>query len=351
MAELLIDLYKTKDPYSGLGQFSLNFARAIIEHPRAGQRVTFLRPREFSLPISEDYRQVQANAVMRYLPIVHRKYDLWHSLHQFPAHQSPKGSRTILTVHDLNFLVDKSPSKAERYLAELQLNLDRAFAVTAISDYTRTQLEEHTNLRGKPVHVIHNGVRQDIYPNAQRPAFMDDRPFFFAIGVFKQTKNLHSLIPLMEYFPDHQLVIAGNNATSYGMEVRRLIKDADLEHRVFLPGTIDDQSKYWLYANCEAFLFPSMAEGFGMPVVEAMSVGAAVFLSRRSSIPEVGGDAASYFDDFAPESMATTIQRHLQKRNAGVSADQERMRAHAAQFNWTNCIGQYQDLYEQVIRA
>ncbi|MBL0043802.1 MAG: hypothetical protein IPP33_05105 [Flavobacteriales bacterium] len=140
MAELLIDLYKTKDPYSGLGQFSLNFARAIIEHPRAGQRVTFLRPREFSLPISEDYRQVQANALMRYLPIVHRKYDLWHSLHQFPAHQSPKGSRTILTVHDLNFLVDKSPSKAERYLAELQLNLDRAFAVTAISNYTRTQL-------------------------------------------------------------------------------------------------------------------------------------------------------------------------------------------------------------------
>ena len=351
MAELLIDIYKTKDLYSGLGQFSMNFANALIEHPRAGQRLTFLRPKGFSLLESQEYGQVQANALMRYLPSTHRKYDLWHSLHQFPSHQPPRGSRAILTVHDLNFLVEKSPAKAERYLAELQGDLDRAFAVTTISNYTRTQLEEHTDLRGKPIHVIHNGVRLDPYPTALRPAFMDDRPFFFAIGVFKEAKNLHTLIPLMEHFPSHQLVLAGNHATSYGVEVRRLIKESGVEHRVHLPGTVDDQAKYWLYAHCEAFLFPSVAEGFGLPVVEAMSVGAAVFLSRHSSLPEVGGAAASYFDDFTPKGMAATIQVHLQKRNARIAADQDRVRARAAQFTWAKCVHQYQDLYEQVLKA
>ena len=76
-----------------------------------------------------------------------------------------------------------------------------------------------------------------------------------------------------------------------------------LEERIILPGEISDMDKYWLYKNCEAFVFPSMYEGFGLPVIEAMNFGKPVFLSTFSSLPEVGGKYALYWENFDSQLM------------------------------------------------
>src|SRR5207344_2364333 len=93
---------------------------------------------------------------------------------------------------------------------------------------------------------------------------------------------------------------------------------------------VSDARKSWLYAHCKAFLFPSLTEGFGLPPLEAMHFGKPVFLSKLTSLPEVGGDAAAYFDDFEPLSMRHGIESAM----PALLARSEEIRRHAAGFNW-----------------
>lgn len=345
MPEILVDILKVKDLYSGLGQFSANFAKALIAAKRTENRVRFLAPAGYVIRPSERNGVVHPGLWSRYFPSLNKPYELWHSLHQFPSYHPHPRSKWVLTVHDLNFLVEKDRSKAQRYLQRLQRNVDRAHAVVAISAFTKHELEQHVDLRGKPVHVIHNGV---VMPSGA-PTTKPQRPYFLSLGVFKEKKNFHFLLPLMKDFPEHDLVLAGNNATSYGSLVNERIRELGLEDRVHMPGAVDEQEKFRLFSHCDAFLFPSLAEGFGLPVIEAMLLGKPVFLSRSSSLPEIGGDAAYYFDSEQPEMMTHSIRTGLAQFSADPSKAEQRIKAHAAQFTWEACITKYIELYSEVL--
>ena len=110
---------------------------------------------------------------------------------------------------------------------------------------------------------------------------------------------------------------------------------------------VNDAQKAWLYAHCEAFLFPSLAEGFGLPPVEAMHFGKAVFLSRLTSLPEVGGDAAFYWDDFAPASMRRGIEESLLRH--ALPGHAAATHAHARTFTWQRCATAHVDLYRRTL--
>jgi glycosyltransferase involved in cell wall biosynthesis len=118
-----------------------------------------------------------------------------------------------------------------------------------------------------------------------------------------------------------------------------------LEDRVILPGTISEQDKLWLYLNCEALLVPSLAEGFGLPVIEAMMCGKPVFLSKSTSLPEIGGGAAFYFENFEEEYMAAFIKEKLTYYRNNYAAVSEQIKQHAEKFTWKNSIEQYLNLY------
>jgi len=110
---------------------------------------------------------------------------------------------------------------------------------------------------------------------------------------------------------------------------------------------ITDAQKAWAYAHCTGFLFPSLTEGFGLPPIEAMHFGKPVFLARRTCLPEIGGDAASYFDSFEPEAMKAVVQQGLALHAEPGRA--EAVRAHAAQFNWDRCADAYLALYRRLL--
>jgi glycosyltransferase involved in cell wall biosynthesis len=113
-----------------------------------------------------------------------------------------------------------------------------------------------------------------------------------------------------------------------------------------MPGAVDEATKLWLYAHCEAFLFPSLSEGFGLPVAEAMTFGKPVFISNLTSLPEVGGEDAFYFENFEPESMAQVVGEGLRdfQRNA---LRRERLRQRAARFSWRSVAAEYWKLYQE----
>ncbi|HLN54256.1 MAG TPA: glycosyltransferase family 1 protein [Lentimicrobium sp.] len=352
MKRILIDIYKIKDLYSGLGQFSLNFANHIGLQKESEFQIDFLIPDEVSqkkVYNAPSIRFKKANFQKRYLPFLNNQYDIWHSLHQFPSHKPAKHGTWILTIHDLNFLHEKSSRKSSAYLRKLQKNVDKADCITTISNYTKVLIEEKIDLKGKKVRVIYNGITSNDEVAPKKPAYMNDAGFFFSIGIFNRKKNFHTLIPLMQHFIDKKLVIAGNNDTAYGHEIYNQIKQFGLEDRILLPGKVSEAEKYWLYNNCDAFLFPSLAEGFGMPVIEAMKAGRPVFLSPYTSLPEIGGEAAFYFENFKEPDMALIIRKGLSEFQDKPGYYKELLEKNSQKYTWEGCVRQYSELYKEYL--
>jgi glycosyltransferase involved in cell wall biosynthesis len=345
MKRILIDLYKAKDPYSGLGQFSLNFAEAIQQYAGQEEDYYYLLPPGLKLEGVEASNQLRAGIWQRYFPFLSHAFHVWHSLQQFPSHLPHRKSKWILTIHDLNFLVEKSEFKKKKYLQKLQKHIDRADVLTTISHFTKTQIETHLDVSGKELRVIPNGVKLEVFPEAQRPDWLGEGPFFFSLGIFSEKKNFHALLPLLKHFPDHQLVIAGNRETAYGEKVAKLAGESGVEQRLILPGKISQEDKYWLYTHCRAFLFPSRAEGFGLPVIEAMRAGAPVFLSRLSALPEIGGEQAFYFSGFGEEEMVSVVKEGLAEWESDSEKKAEEVKEYSRRFSWERSIQSYLDLY------
>ena len=348
MKSLLLDIYKTNKLHSGLGQFSLNFHNALLEN-HGNWDLEFLIPSNFQYQNENIANYMKVDLFNRYFPNLGSKPSLWHSLQQFPSHQPPKGCKQILTVHDLNFLIEKEEHKAKKYLHRLQSNIDRADIITSISHYTRNVLSENIDLKGKKVHVIHNGVLLQEFPESSRPLSAKADKFFFSIGIFSEKKNFHSLLPLFQKLKGQHLFIAGDHQTEYGKRLKKEIDSMGLSEQVHILGKIKEEDKYWYYKNCEAFLFPSMAEGFGMPLIEAMSQGKAVFASDKCSLPEIGGDAAFYWENFDPNHMLQVLERGLEKKRQNPQEFAKRQMQQAAQFSWEKCIQDYLNLYEQCL--
>ena len=269
-------------------------------------------------------------------------------MYQYPSFFPNKKAKQILTIHDLNFLIEKNDSKKKKYLSILQKNVDRADFLTTISQYSKKIIQENINLRDKEIQVIYNGVHLKSYFNSKQPKYCNEKKFFFSLGVFNHKKNFHVLLPLLNKYKDYNLIIAGNNITAYGEEIKKLAYQLNISDRVILPGKITDEDKFYLYQNCEAFLFPSIAEGFGMPVIEAMNIGKPIFLSSHCSLPEIGGKHAFYFSSFDKETMLAEIENSLLEYNMNSEERVESMKEYSKKFSWKYCIEEYIKIYRNI---
>jgi glycosyltransferase involved in cell wall biosynthesis len=148
----------------------------------------------------------------------------------------------------------------------------------------------------------------------------------------------------MKLLPEFDLIIAGNNSTSYGNEMKKSISALQLKN-VHLVGTVSEEKKNYLLQNCSAFVFPSLFEGFGLPVIEAMSCGKPVFVSRLTSLPEIAADKGFYFENFEVESMAKIIFEKLKNVPPSFSS---LLQIHASQFSWNKNVEKYLQQYTSI---
>ncbi len=355
MPTLFIDAERLRDLNSGLGQVCLHLGYELVRQRPDGWKLTFLVPKGQSGVFGESVGYIEASWQRKFW--IPERYDVWHCLHQdsayLPRHSQ---SKLILTIHDLNFLArpDYSDAKKARKRAALQRTVNRAAALTAISDYTASEVRQHLNLPAdKPLRVIHNGVSVDP-KNAPTELTADPliqaftrSPFLLFVGVIHPKKNVHTLLPLLEAFPDYRLVLAGPDSHPYAQYIREQAQNLGVADRLFVSGAVDEATKLWLYAHCEAFLFPSLTEGFGLPVAEAMMFGKPVFISNLTSLPEIGGKEAYYFADFEPESMAKMLHDGLHDFGQNPLRE-ERLRRRAAGFSWPTVAKEYWKLYKEI---
>jgi glycosyltransferase involved in cell wall biosynthesis len=335
--------------HDGLGEYSLQFGRAIAARAPAlresdGFEFHFHLPERLHGRFGDNVKYLGTSDVQRVIHLPGVRFALWHSLHQHNRYRAPLFTGcSIQTVHDLNFLYFKESRKIRKYVARNARLLARSSAVVAISEYVRNDIVNHVRCKS-PVHVIYNGVR-DLSQSRQEPVRpLLDQKFFFHISRMAPTKNIPAILELARAWPQKRFVLAGpqsDETVRVGMDI-----DSRGLENVTLLQDINDAQKAWLFAHCEGFLFPSLTEGFGLPPIEAMQFGKPVFLSTRTCLPEIGGDAAYYWPDFAPLAMRSVVESALADWNEARGA---RTRARAAAFTWPRCVDQHLELYRKLL--
>lgn len=344
--KILVCLDLIKYPNRGLGRVSLDFSQQLVKS--GGFDYTYLMPPNIKVKHLEGQNITKLTTLRKFSSSYMKEFDVCHVIHQLPKFSYNKAKRMVLTIHDLNFLYTKSPVKQQKYRHIVQSAINKSDAICFISDFTRSDCFEHLSIPSdKITEVIYNGV-SDLAIPANKPAWCPDNNFLFSIGQFLDKKNFHVLIPLMQMLPQFSLVIAGENDTVYGNEVKRMIHQCDLENRILLPGSVSETEKSFLYHHCDAFVFPSIAEGFGLPVIEAMKCGKPVFCSDKTSLKEVGGKFAFFWENFDPDYMLDIFQWGLNKFNSDQSMKVKQLQ-YANSFSWEENVRSYIEIYRKLI--
>lgn len=292
------------------------------------------------------------------------RVDLLHS----PYFASPLRPNvpTVVTIHDVIPLVlpeYAKPLHTRLYMQLVSAAARKASAILTVSETSKRDIVKTLGMPEERVHVTYNATDRSLQPvynevalEAVRDSYGITGDFLLYFGGFDVRKNVDRLIraykaALPSFTRPCQLVIAG----SLGLvghplypDPRLLIKQLSLEEKVIVTGKISEEEKPNLYSAATAFIFPSLYEGFGMPVLEAMACGAPVITSNLSSLPEVAGDAAILVDPTSMEAMAGAMVRLM-----GDAALREELKARglrrASQFSWEASAAKTLEVYRQVL--
>lgn len=276
--------------------------------------ITVLTPKDYFEKFGNQIKYLKVNRLYKIFPFLLPYFDIWHNTTQ-QAKYSPSNKKTkkILSIHDLNFLYEKSKDKAQRRLLKLQQYIDAANVITFISQFTESEVKKHLKIDKKETLINYVGIKDIRFSEASKPTFLlnDNKKFLFTISRINKKKNFHVLLNTMKQLPQYNLYICGNFKSEYAQEMLTRIKEEKISN-VIMPGEITLSEKIWMYKNCHGFVFPSLFEGFGMPVVEAMQFGKPVFSSSCTSLPEVGSVYSYYFENFEPEHMSSFIAKNIE---------------------------------------
>ncbi|MBK8988115.1 MAG: glycosyltransferase family 4 protein [Chloroflexi bacterium] len=287
-----------------------------------------------------------------------RKLDALHSMAFVTPLFSP--CPTIVTVYDLSFLhfPQQFPTLQRLYLSsQTGRSCRQARRVITISEASRQDVHRFFGVPLDHIAVIYPGV-DGLYrplPPEEVAAFRRRKqlPARFAlhVGTLQPRKNIPTLLDAFAQLPDHNLhlVLAGGKGWLFD-EIFRRVQALGLAERVHFPGYVPDEELPLWYNAADLFVFPSVYEGFGMPVVEAMACGTPVVASNSSSIPEAVGPAGLLFDPHHAAALADRMATVLDDPALSARMRQQGM-VHAAQFSWEQAGRQTAVLYRQVLQS
>ncbi len=282
-------------------------------------------------------------------------YRLYHETGFFPPDIG--GSLPVVqTVYDLSLRRYAHTHPRDRvcyYEFFIKRRLRHATHLLAISEYVRQEILDEFKLPLEMVTTVPLAPdpRFSPRPEAQVAAVLDrlgvPSPYILFAGTLEPRKNLKLLIdalPLMRH--DIPLVLAGWSGWGDKAWLERL-DEAGLARRVILSGYVDDEELTCLYSGATALVYPSLYEGFGLPVLEAMACGCPVVCSRTSCLPETAGEAALLVDPHDPEELAGILDRLVESETVRQSLREQGL-ARAALFTWEKTARQTLAVFQRV---
>lgn len=269
--------------------------------------------------------------------------DLLHVTYNVPFFtQCP----TVVAVHDISYVhFPEFFSKRDLRLLSTYVpySVKKARQVLTLSESAAEDIERVYRVPRSKISIIplaarstYTDIVQPMRVEQVRETYGLDRPYVLAVGNLQPRKNLPRLIEAFSQLPgsldDLKLVIAGK-AQWQQSEVYRRVADLQLQDRVVFTGYLDDHDLALLYNGSLALVYPSLYEGFGLPILEAMACGTPVISSNTSSMPEVAGDAAFMVDPLSTSEIAEAIARVAQSRSLQESLRRKGLKR-AAEFSW-----------------
>lgn len=333
--------------HHGFGEFAEQLGRRLVERLRGVADVR-VQARPGLGPIAgRGIPYLRIRGWQRLLHLQQERFDLWHSFNQVLEAPPPVGARrSVVTIHDLNFRYAGGLRRLLRGWFGIRRCLRTHGRFVTVSRFVlQDLLDGPLRVSAAAGRVVYNGVTPLTGMPAARPQGAPTGPFLMHLSRMTPLKNVEALLAVARAWPDMPWVLAGPDRAD-SRRIAREVAEQGLRHVTVLLN-LSEAEKAWLYAHCAGFVFPSLAEGFGLPPLEAMQFGKPVFLSRLTSLPEIGGDAAFYFDTFEPSGMRATLEHGLERsRSPAVAA---RARDRAARFSWDLCADAYLRLYEELL--
>ncbi|MFC4722804.1 glycosyltransferase family 4 protein [Geojedonia litorea] len=355
---IFLETHNIRKLHSGFGQFNYNLAKAL------SKETDFLDHHNIIINCNnKTVKKEIGNNILynKYFPLsryplfrIKNNFGLWHSVNQNtkiePASQNIP---YLLTIHDVNFLEEEKGKRLDFRINQLKNKINRSSAIVYISEFTKQSTKASFNIPNIPEYVIYNGNNFNNSSvnsiEVSRAKYIPNKPFIFSIGQVVEKKNFHTLIEMLRFLSDVVLVIAGGLKTAYAEILKEAIQNYKFENRVFLLGNINESDKIYYYKNCLAFAFPSLREGFGLPVLEAMTFGKPVFLSNKTSLPEIGGAHSFYWNSFDAEEMANVFETGMSKFEANKNIFKSAYENHSQQFTWEKAAKDYINVYKSLL--
>jgi glycosyltransferase involved in cell wall biosynthesis len=288
-----------------------------------------------------------------------RRIDLFHGLaHSLPLRRS---CRYVTTIHDLTTYVmpeQHTPGRRSYLRWMIPQACRRAEGIIAVSENTRNDLVRLLRVPHEKIFVVPLGVDPTLRPVqdpdellAVRQKYGLPKKFILYLGAIEPRKNLHTLVKAFQEAEDlHRefaLVLAGSLGWGYGPLLRQ-VKSSAVRDRIIFPGYVSADDLAAVYGASSLFVYPSLYEGFGLPVLEAMACGTPVVTSNVSSLPEVAGDAALFVDPHSASELAAAMRRILAHEDVRQTLSRRGiLRARA--FDWDRTALKTREVYARLV--
>ena len=340
MAIALDATYSLGPNLSGVGVYSREMLFGLARAHPGEEYLYCYRPHRFL----ESYRETLPGNAVRRLLIGTPPGDVFHALNQ---RVDRKARRTVSTFHDL-FVMTGEYSSSEfraRFTEQARSAAEKSDLIIAVSRFTAEQVQQLLGVGANRIRVIHHGVHS---AGARTPAADDREDLVLCVGAIQKRKNIARLVEAFEQLPKSWRLALAGAADGYGAAGElRAVEESPRRADIDVRGYVSAEALGSLYQRAGIFAFPSLDEGFGMPVLEAMSHGTPVVTSRRSALPEVAGDAAVLVDPFDVEAIA-----HALLRLAGdpdLRDDLSRRGLERARgFTWESAVEQTWRVYSEI---
>lgn len=263
-----------------------------------------------------------------------------------PAHYAPRFCPvpSVITIHDLSYIYFPGDFlKKDLYQLRNWTNysIHNAKKIIAVSKTTKNNIMKSYQVPGESIEVVYNGYEKESKIKDFEPKIVKHtrNPYILYVGTLQPRKNIMTLIQAFAKFkdqsPEFRLIVAGKKGWLFD-SIFDLVSELGLNNDIYFTDYVTDQQLTFLYKNAFCFVLPSFYEGFGIPLLEAMSFGCPVISSFASSLPEIGGDACLYFDPKSVEDLVEkleNIKKDSRLRTGLIQKGKKRVK----EFSWKKC--------------
>ena len=371
MKKISLELQWAVGKKTGVGWYIFNIVKGLVQNNKndyTAEFINFMNRHNVKEQINYDVK-IKQNKFIPYkvydiltqkLKISHNfllgtKSDIYHFFN-FTIPKNIKG-KVIITIYDTVFFSAPETMGDMKAISEYKYAAERSDLIITISESAKSDIIKHFNVDEKKIQIVTPGIDlqkysynyTDIELENVRKKYDLPQNYILYLGTIEPRKNIERIVKAFKNYKkevkdDLKLVIVGNKGWKYD-NIMKLIESMGTD--IIITGYIDEEDKIPIYKLAQFFAFPSLYEGFGMPVLEAMAAGVPVVTSNVSSLPEVAGDAAILVDPLSEDEIFEAYKKIRSDSNYREEMIQKGYEQ-AKKYQWKYSAKKLEEIYDKI---